>query len=486
MRKILPAFVTLLAVLGPATAWGSHEPPPPWPRHDRIYLMASSTDYRYWTVDRNDPELDVESITARCGLANVNGIPERSKPCLQGLPLPGQERLYGMFFFPAAHFEQPLSWSASSPLRFHFALDVDALGQAYTVRFVMQRGGSIFESAAATEVAPGIFEGTMGSGSPMDLLTINLMAVRVRTSAEQVTMTLHTRGKSWIDLPEPVGARGVPELLAESTYEPAPSSFETPSRTLHFNDGDWSTTSYTGDLSATRTFDLTLERSPSALVVWAEAFDSQFVYDVIRGRDPDPRKLTDGVGVRLLQDGVLIEYGGPAAAGQGASALAVVGIEPGTYTIEVNGQSETDEPLPFKAYAVAVYGGRTLASMAWRFPAPNSVRALSVGLCPGGYQPVPITPEATSFHVDLDWDTEAIGVPGWTLGFDLPGVGSFPCSEAGNGDWVRFTIPSRQDVFWMGPTPSRDRSFVSSNDTVFEMEVRYAYTAPPPEHEGAA
>lgn len=61
-------------------------------------------------------------------------------------------------------------------------------------------------------------------------------------------------------------------------------------------------------------------------------------------------------------------------------------------------------------------------------------------------------------------------------------MGFFPCGEAGVGDRVRFTVPD-VPIWYFGATPAPGSTFVSWRDTVLEMQVRYAYTPPPPPEE---
>jgi hypothetical protein len=80
--------------------------------------------------------------------------------------------------------------------------------------------------------------------------------------------------------------------------------------------------------------------------------------------------------------------------------------------------------------------------------------------------------------MDLDWDTEALGDPGFTIRFSLPTVGAFGCGEMGTGDHMRITVPGQQ-VWAVGATPAPGNTFVSWRDTVFEMDVMFSYTRPP-------
>lgn len=93
--------------------------------------------------------------------------------------------------------------------------------------------------------------------------------------------------------------------------------------------------------------------------------------------------------------------------------------------------------------------------MRWRFLQDSSVRLPVVASCPAALEPLPQTDEVRSIALDLDWDSES-PTAAFTFRFDLPQVGSFPCSEAGAGD-----------------------EYASAYDTTFEATARYTYTPPP-------
>jgi hypothetical protein len=270
-------------------------------------------------------------------------------------------------------------------------------------------------------------------------------------------------------------------MRTASAYAPQRTSFRSQTRAIEFNDADWEARSFSGDLAQTRTFPLTVDRPAVTTIAWAEAFDDSFGHSVLGG-DPDVRRATDGVALRLLDEaGEEVEHTGGPYFGLGTASFALTGLDPGSYTLEVSGLTRTDEPLPFSVHLVTTHGARTLRSMRWRFFQQDNLRLPLIGVCPASLEAVPVSAEVSTFHVDLDWDTHAPGLPGWTVRFGLPGVGEFPCGEAGNGDWIRLTVPGT-DVWYFGATPSRDRAFVSAFDTVFEMEVGFEYTPLPPEH----
>lgn len=481
MRRILVTFaaLALVSMLGaPATA--DHEPPPPWPTHDRLYLMAADSDHAYWSVDPNDPELRRRNLVQHCGATETWRFSRRQKPCFYG-GLPGLGYFYTTFFGQGSLFETPPSWTKQDPLRFHFELGVEALAD-YEVGLVVQSGDIFIESDAATEVSPGVFEGEIDLDVTLQPDAFTYFGVRVNTTSERVITDIALRGGSWLQLPALVGAKSVPRLLAEDTYAPAATSFESDTRALTFNDADWEAWSFEGDVADPRSFDIALERDPVAVIAWVEAFDRTFVQDVLRGGQVDQRKLTDGVRIRLFRDGEELERSAGPYLGQGTAALASTTISGGPLTVTVDGMQQGETPLEFDAHVVAVFGERTLDSMQWVVNGDHYLRLPVTAICPGASEPVPVTDEVRTFRVGMDVDTEAVGSPAFTLRYFVPTSGEAPCGEDAGGDWVRFTLPGER-VWYVGATPAQHGTFVSAYDTTFTFDVRYTYTAPPKEHE---
>lgn len=459
------ALVTVLPLLGAAPASAG--------AHRRLYLLGSSTEYVYWSVDAADPEMDQRTIVRTCGAGAPWGVPEHSKPCLTGVGLDGRS-FHTLFFMPASQLLESLSWTSSVPLRYHFELEVLQAPGA-VVSLVIQVDGGGLESAPASEVAPGVYEGTLTPGysiSPSDTLMIG---VRVETAASHAVLRLKAHGASWIEAPTAVQARSVPELIADDTYQPAPTSYAGDQRELRFNDADWSAVSFSGVIGTTATFPLSIPRDAVSIVAWAEAYEDPFLREAKRLGDPDPRKGLDGVAVKLKRgSSVLGTSGGPYYM-QGSPSLAALDVPAGPLSLQVTGMDVTGDPLPYRAHVVAIYGAKTLASMRWATLVDYAGRAVITATCPWGLDQIPVTDNVSTFMVDLDWDGAAVGIDGWTLGYSIPRVGDAPCSEQGSGDQVRFTLPALSRVWHIGPTPAYDRTFVSAFDTSFELEVRYTY-----------
>jgi len=482
MSRIVTGATVVLVALGPVLPAGAtHQSPPPWPSHQRIYLAAADTGATYWTVDPNDPELSLDRLVQRCGVVESWRFTDPQKPCFSGGV--GEDRIYSTFFSPGTLFADPPTWGPNAPLRFHLDLDVEALAE-FEVSVVLQQGGDLRESATATEVAPGIFEGEfLSPPRPWDA-SASLFGIRIKTSSERLITDLRLRGASWLELPQPVGAKAVPDLLAEDVHEPAPTSFVTDTRGFTFNDAEWESWSFEGELGETASFELEVPHAAEAVVAWVEMFDRSFVQDVVREGSVDQRKLTDGGAVRLLRGGEEVAHSAGPYLGQGMGGLATLGLAPGPLTLEVSRLGLTDESIEFTAHVVAVFGDRTLESMRWRQLGEYTFRAPVIASCPGPSEPIPVTEEVLSWKVDLDTDTEAPGLPAWTMSYDLPGVGAFPCGEESGSDWIRFTTPG-EEVWYVGPTPAKHGLYASAFDTAFDWEVRYTYTPPPEEHPDA-
>jgi hypothetical protein len=464
----LPALL-LTGVAGAAVA----------PTYDRIYLLGADTDYLYWSVDRFDPELGAASITRLCGNVEPWGIPGRSKPCLSGIQIVnGQpQRLHSVFFFPAALFAEKVTFSPSAPLKFHIEGTFDTAGVPYTVHLVVQTTGQI-ESMPATEVSPGVWEGSVTTGA-VNANDVPLLYVRIRTLAAAATINLRLGGHTYLELPRPYAARSVPDLLREDTYAPEPTTFTSPTRSFTFNDTNWAVRSFTGETGPKRTFEFAIDQKSEILLAWVELYDTPFVHDVRRGRPPDRRKLQQGASLALFRDGEKLEFSGygEGLAGYGTEALAVVDLKAGPLTLEVDSADESEgQRMPFTAYVLEVRGARTLRMMRWAFMQTDSFRVPDVAACPAALEPLPITDQVRTVAVDLDWDTEAIGLPAWTIRFDLPS-GALPCSEGGTGDRLRLTMPM-DGVGWIGATPAYDSTNVSYADTRFELQLLFTYSAP--------
>lgn len=458
------ALVTILPLFAAAPASAG--------AHQRFYLLGSSTDYLRWSVDPADPELDQRTIVRACSVTGTWGVPD-SKPCLGGVSSNGRSFQH-LFFDPGTQLLENLTWTTAAPLTYHFELDVDQAPDA-VISLVLQVDGGTLESAPATQVAPGVYEGSLKPGytiKPSDTL---FFGIRVETRLPHAVMRLKARGSSWIESPVAVQAKSVPELIADDTYRPAASSFAGDLRELTFNDTNWTAASFSGTSGTTRDFPVAIPKDAVSVIAWAEMYEDPFVREARRLSDPDPRNGIDGISVTLQRGTTrLATSNGPYYA-QGHSAAVALDVTAGPLTLRVTGSDRTGDPLPYRAFVVAIQGPKTLASMRWTTGVDYALRVPGTASCPWGQEQMPVTDNVATFIVDLDWDGETLGHGGWTLGYTIPKVGDAPCSEGGTGDQVRFTLPANKDVWAIGPTPAYDRTFVSAFDTAFELEVRYTY-----------
>lgn len=477
MRRPLRIFalaVALPALLLPGTAGAADSSV-----RDRLYLLSSDDDYLYWSADPLDPELGVGSTSRICG-NGLYGIPGRSKPCLTGVDLTNGSRLYSLFFMPGSLLGENVTWSSTEPLKFHIEGAVNTFGAPYTLHLALQKDTENVESVPATQTSPGVWEGELPAGAPLSPSRINFLTVRVRTQAPAAIIDLELGGASYVELPRPFAVRTVPDLLREDVYRPAPTSYSSETRSFSFNDANWSSRTFTGTTGPLREFSFQLDQRSEILFVWVELFDSAFVQDVRSGRQPDPEKVRQGASVRLFRDGVKLDHSGTGngGGGFGTEALAVPDVAPGPLTLQVDSANEDTPNRPFTVHVVEIRGERTLGMMRWTFLRPTSLRMPMTGLCPAASEPVPATDEVRSLALDLDWKSEAPGIPRFTPSYSLPDVGGFPCGEAGTGDEVRLNIP-REHIWYVGATPSHDSLHVSVHDTSFEITARYTYSAPP-------
>jgi hypothetical protein len=448
------------------------------PQYDRIYLLSSDADYLYWSVDRFDPELGLSSTSRPCGLNYL--VPGRAKPCLVGVNAAEGARTYNLFFLPGSALDEKVTWSAASPLKFHIEADVNTGGVPFTLQLVLQKTGTLVLSDPVTQTSPGVWEGQMTSGSPLNVGEVNLIGIRVTSQGPAALIDMRLAGRSYVELPRAFAAHSVPDMVREDSYSPEPTSYTTKTRSFTFNDAKWATQSFTGNTTATQTFDFSIGQKAEALLVWAELYDSTFVQDVKDLRQPDPRKLPQGISLSLSRGGEVIKTSGSCGttcAGWGTRSLATMDLAAGPLSLAVIPQQSGDQSLPYTVHVLEVRGDRTLRTMRWLFMNGTSSRSPAAAVCPSSNEPVPATDKVKSVALDLDWNSEAVGNAAFTWRFDMP-YGGYPCSEGGTGDEIRLTIPPAERVWHVGATPSYGSTYFSVHDTTFEATARYTYSAP--------
>jgi hypothetical protein len=459
-RLLFGLVVTLLLVVTslPAAAAPS----------TRLYLASNDGLYQYWTTDPGDGELGVTTARWRCGpgLATQRSCAGSST-----------SRFYTVFE-PAALLDGPVQWTADNPVRFHFEMDVES-AEPFTIHAAFLDGLQFATSAPAVQVSPGVWEGVIterGRWNPNARGSLIYLFVRGPQGSVPVDIDLALGGRSYIELPGAVPARAVPELTRTSPDAVQPLTYTTPARSFWFNDAQWEVTTFEGDLSAPRAFDVSLSRPAETVYAWVEAFEGPLVHHAARHGEVDVARFTDAPIISLKRNGAEIAAG-PAQynqRGRGSNALATTRVPAGTVTLDVKQYDNVPaQGQAYRAYVLAIYGDRTLQRMRWRYEPsiaePFIPARAGLGTCVNPSEPVPTTAAVTTFSVDVDWDT--VGMPNaqYTVGYE-PSY----CGERGIGDRVRFTTTGAR-VWTFAATPSRSATFAGYRDTVFEMDVRYSY-----------
>ena len=438
----------------------------------RLFLLATSAGEGYWSVDPADPEASALMTHRTCGgttLAIADGN------CDSPIPIGGSQFEHYIPFAPAALVDDA-GGPHTSPLKFHLRLDVGSVGP-FTVHAAIDRDNPRVVSAPATQVAPGVWEGTLDESLPLAGM-YNMLGVIIRSSVPMITVTVHTAGASWFELSRTIAARGVPALKRVDTAA-VTSTYSGAGRTLWFTDDNWTSAKFTGDLTQTRTFAHELSRPATMIIAWVETFGSPFVYDVASQRQPDPRRLENAPRLKMTSDAGQVSGTNSGIRGRGQDSLALLDVPAGRLDFEVAPASfdpdRGGQDHPYELHVIAVHGPRTLRSMRWRFAHSYSARTPLAASCPYPLEPVPVPSNVSTFAVDVDWRTFAQPAPAWTVSFALPTLGFMPCGERTQEDRFRFTMPPLHRVWMLGPAPSEQALFVSSDDTVFEMQVDYTY-----------
>ena len=462
------------ALLSPGPAAAHHEPR----QYRRAYLLADSGDFLWWSFDPLEHDANLRLVERFCP-HNTWGYPQ-AKPCLTGTSVGGAgaaTQSHLLWFSPVSRIADTASWSATSPLRFRFALEVETPAPAYTVHLAMiQAGSGLRQSPAATQVAPGVYEGTLAGGSPLGPGAWVQLAVEVRFPHPSTTATLRLRtdGTSYVEFPEAVGGYSLSDLRDLSPDAASPDSFSTETKRFWFNDDNWEVRSFQGDLDQTRSFPHTLDRTAAAVFGWVEAdVTDPFVYHAVREGEADPDTTTSRPRVALVNADGEIDHG--SASSDGSDSVAAIAVPPGQLDLQVTRVGDATG-YTYRAYLLVVYGDRTLQGMRTRFNVATAARVPSVATCPGTQEPIPVASLVRAFTVDIDWDS-VNPLTKWSPRYSTP-IGDAPCGEEGTGDRVTFVTPGER-VFWLGATPSKTATFASFRDTIIEAHVRFWYEPPP-------
>ncbi|MGH2711070.1 MAG: hypothetical protein ACRDH9_07700 [Actinomycetota bacterium] len=444
-----------------------------WSTHDRLYLLGSADDFFYWSVDPEDPELDLDQETRTCSTVVVKGMPGHES-CL-------------FHFLPGSLLAEPVAWGSQKPLRFHLELEVNTPGEP-SVTVQLERNAPLVQATAA-EVAPGVWEATLPGSGAIATAGWSMFTVAVTSSVPHLTASMELEGASFVELPEPVTAAGVPQLLAEEQPPPSTTRFDTPMRSFRFNDDDWRVLTFEGDLSQMREFQATLDHPAETVLAWVEAYDTGFTHDILGGRDPDARKLTETFETDLFVDGTRIAHGfNSGVYGVGTDQTATTDVPVGALSLRVDPTAiwptDVNHDYPYRAYILIIDGERTLSRMRWPsmfggYPGIAVTQAPLTAVCPGDpQQQIPVTDEVRTFDVDMEVDTLGGPTSQWTLAFLLPPNSWILCGNFSRGESMRFTFP-HQGTHLVGAMLQDDTTHAEWHETVFRWDVRFTYSPRP-------
>jgi len=432
----------------------------PEPTSTRLYLLHADSGFHYWSPDPAEPEASALTFNRSC--AEYTG---RLCGTASATPL-GFAHLIP--FLPGGLPEGTVSWSPEAPLRFRFALEVDS-EVPYTVHALAIAGGAAPESPPAVQTSPGIWEGTIGgSGSvqPGSSLIFGMVIRQPGQARTDLRIDVRTAGASWFEVTSASPIASASELVAASSFRPSPSQLVTEERALSFNDRDWESFSFQGDLSGERSLTVDLEREAAIVIGWFESVAEPFAYGVLSG-NPNARKPTE-MGVVRLRAG-----GGELSSGRYAASAVSIPAGPLTMLVEPQDGAEAH---PYTAHVVVIYGDRTLASYRWRFEVPALlVRSPVAQAYQGPQQQIPSSPEVTTFKVSISSESPSPAPREWSIGWDVPGLYAPEAGLSGTRSPLR-VVAEGERISRVTPTPAYGTLMASAWDTVFEGEVRYSYT----------
>lgn len=419
---------------------------------DRLYLLAAPGNTAYYSSDPFDADGSAATFEQRCD---------------QFLN-PSPTRLCQSTHTPIAELDRPLSWSPERPLRFHAELEILDAADDAVVTFFMQQGGTQFETPPAAQIAPGVWEASLASPArTLSAASIASIGVRVRATGPTVGLTLRTRGRSWVDLPEPVEARSVAEMEAAEPAPAAPSTFATNGRAFEFNDRAWSSESFAGDTTQARAFSADVREDATAVYAWVEHDVGPAVHALASGRSPDPRWNTDFPSLTVTANGA------PAGDGSGTTR-ALRDVRAGTKLVLDVSRSPQSQGKPYTVHVVAVHGERTLRTMRWRSSPGYAVKAPLLAACPTAFDPVVLPAGASTLLVTVDESTPK-PTDGWALAYDIPGFGAVVCGTGTTDRSHRYVLPRASRTLFFDGRPAGTMPTVSVYDTVLHYEARLTY-----------
>lgn len=452
MRRIAALVVLLAATLSPAaSAPGA-----------RLYLLAGPDRTTLWTTDLSDPGAQEPRTGFGCPLeGGVNLTPCGSQQ--------SNQTLFVVSFSPGMLLDSTLSWTAATAPRFHFELDVVMTTGTYSVYSYVNNGTRGWVSDKGTEVAPGVFEGTLPAAASLDPGKVTQMGVGVRAEGHFRGYSVRTAGASYVDLAEPIAAATMRELEEQSTYAPSPGAFASIDRTFTFNDDQWEVIEFIGNTSTPKTVPLSLGAEAAAVFAYVDDWSSPPVHSAGHLR-PDARTLARPV--LELRKGAVVEA-------HALRAIATPSLPAGDYELSIARPTLEDAGVPpidvaYKGYIVIVRGERTLRSMRFRF-FPSTLANISSPVANNGGDQIDefVAPaEATLMSFDFAVDSVNPAHADWYTYWTLGGYGG---GSARDGTRAILGPPAAGRL---SAYMTRGEVMVSAQETAFDVTIEYSYTAP--------
>ena len=455
--------------------------------YDRIYLLADEGQFLYWSFRTAEDGVDQATSVRRCsGGGNVSPT-----PCYMGTN-DDNGRYYQFSFNPLSRALGNVAWSSQAPLRFHLELDVDGATPS-AVQLITFNGSSLLTSDPAQLVAPGVYEGELNKAGSFGLTKNAQFSVRVSFSDPWPTqmppvITLKTAGASYLDLPAPVPGRSLADMRAAAPPATDPSTYRTGLRTFLFNDRDWEAHEFTGDLSETAEFTVTLDRRAVGVMGVVEMFGAPALHSAVRRGEVSPEMITDAPVTALMRNGVQLQAGANSRteqAGRGSDTVAATDVGAGTLTLRVSSaQFSTDlaaagEDNGYRAWLVVMYGPRTLAGYRSSYMPRHSVQTPTVripggGACSHFSELLPVSSAATAARASISWDAIQPAQQ-WTHTFGVPGIAYYPCGEAGTGTTITSALTPASRILPFGATMVMSSAGASHRDVVIHERVDLTY-----------
>lgn len=466
MRRILVLGLLLLTAGLPGTSNASGS--------DRAYLLAAPGGNMYWSVDPNEAEAPLADAIG-CGLAMQATPTSEHASCLtyfdtENLTNSPRPQRFGatLWAMQMSRINAQSSWDASDPLRFRFEVSTTP-SMPMSVHLVLSGGPQYLESPPATEVAPGVYEGTLPDPGLVKPSTYTMLAVRVYTFNMYQEIRLRTAGASWVEFPN-LDASSVSDLR-RSQPAGAGINLNLGSRAFVLNDDAYAVHEFSGSAMTGGSHPLTVAREGAVAIGWVESWRDAPLVDPVR-------TATEGHpfwGMTIaLRDGHGIVADGTEQYLAGAhDGFSIIDLPTGDYTLDI-GSNEPLQDTGYRAFLLVLENPRTLARMRWQFHQFLGTRTPIAASCEYGSQMVPVRPEVATWRADLSWVDATHHRRDWAPNFSLPGVGDAPCAENGNAPWIRF-VPTESEIAFLGAALTHDDVELSLADTNFQYDVSFTY-----------